>query len=362
MKHRSRSACISHIVAAALLLCTLAGCKAEKTEANLTTLTEKVPVSVNPVTRITTKQTIAVSGTLEADQTAPLSFLVPGRVDRLLVDEGRRVKKGDLLATLEPDDYRNSLAIAEAALSLAKDNYERYEPLYQEGAFAEKNFIELKTGLAKARAARNIARKALADTALHAPIPGIIGIKGIEVGQMVSPQIVAFTVVKSDVIYARVSVPESEIDKVALDQQAGVSIPALDGQTFTGKITMIGSVADMRSRTYDVKIELANPDYLLKPGMIVRAGIMTDRVVDMLTVPGSAIVRDADNLTYVFVADSKQELALRKRVEPGTAIRREIEIKNGLAPGDAVIVSGQHKLTDGCAIAVVDAAALGVNE
>ena len=229
-----------------------------------------------------------------------------------MVDEGSRVKKGDLLATLEADDYRSNLAIAEATLSLAKDNYERYEPLYKEGAFAEKNFIELKTGLATARAALDIARKALADTALTAPISGMISVKGIEVGQMVSPQIVAFTIVKSDVIYARVSVPESEIDQVTEGRRADVGIPALGGQTFTGKVSMIAPVADARSRTYDVKIELPNPDYLLRPGMIVLAGIVTDRAVDMLTVPGSAIVRDADNITYVFVADSKQKLALRK--------------------------------------------------
>jgi RND family efflux transporter MFP subunit len=362
MTNRSRQARAGGLVIAVLLIFNLAGCKTEKSEATLTTLPETVPVMVKPVTRISTNRTIAVSGTLEADQTSPLGFLVSGKVDRLLVDEGSQVIKGDLLATLEADDYRNNLAIAEAALSLAKDNYERYEPLYKEGAFAEKNFIELKTGLYKARATRNIARKALSDTTLKAPIPGTIGVKGIEIGQMVSPQIVAFTIVKSDVIYARVSVPESEVDQVTLGQQAGVQIAALDGQTFTGKVTMIAPVADARSRTYDVKIELANPDYLLRPGMIVRAGIVTDRAVDMLTVPGSAIVRDADNLTYVFVADSKQKLAQRKRVEPGTAIRKEIEIKSGLTAEDAVIVAGQHKLVDGCPITLMDATAPDVTE
>ncbi|BBO81055.1 MexH family multidrug efflux RND transporter periplasmic adaptor subunit [Desulfosarcina ovata subsp. sediminis] len=361
MKNHSRQAWAGWLVTAAVLIYTLAGCKTENTEATLITLPEKVSVLVKPVTCVSTHQTIFVSGTLEADQTAPLSFLVPGKVNRLLVDEGSRVRKGDLLSTLEADDYRNNLAIAEAALSLAKDNYERYEPLYQNGAFAEKNFIELKTGLAKARAARDIARKALADTALHAPIPGIIGIKGIEIGQMVSPQVVAFTVVKSDVIYARVSVPESEIDQVRLGQQADVVIPALDGQTFIGKVSMIGPVADPRSRTYDVKIKLSNPEFLLRPGMIVRSGIVTGRTVDILTVPGSAIVRDADNLTYVFVADARTELAQRKRVEPGTAVRKEIEIKSGLAPEDVVIVAGQNKLTDGTPISIAKIGVLEVD-
>ncbi|MBU0971701.1 MAG: efflux RND transporter periplasmic adaptor subunit [Proteobacteria bacterium] len=339
-------------IAAMVIVCIMGGCKPEKTAQALTMLSKQTPVVAKPVTRVATNQVISVSGTLTADKTAPLSFLVPGKVRKVYVDEGDHVRSGTVLAMVEANDYQNNLDIAEAALHRTHDAYDRYEPLYRQGAFAEKNFIELKTGLAQAVATCNIARKALADTKLVAPIPGIVGVKGIEIGQMVSPQVLAFTIVKTDMIYARVSVPESEIGQVSMGQTADVMIPALDGHRFTGKVSMIGAVADAPTRTYAVKIELANPKFLLRPGMIVQAGILTNTAMNMLTVPGNAIVRDANNLTYVFVADAPTGLAQLRRVVPGATYQSEIQIKSGLKPHDCVIVSGQHKLTDGTPISM----------
>jgi membrane fusion protein (multidrug efflux system) len=356
-EHRSSSihARLVRVATLALVLCGLVGCSPEGKPATLAQLDASTPVVVIPATRVAASRVVAVSGTLTADKTAPLSFLVSGKVSRVYVDEGDHVRRGDLLATVESHDYRNNLAIAEAALLRATDAYDRYEPLYREGAFTEKNLIELKTGLAQATAARNIARKALADNELSAPISGIVGQKGIEIGQRVSPQVLAFTIVKTDVIYARVSVPESEIGQVAMGQKAEVTIPALEGRSFLGKISMIGAVADAHSRTFAVKVQLDNPGYILRPGMIVQTEIMTDQRVNLLTVPGSAIVRDADNLTYVFVADADTGLAHRRRVIPGSAFGNEIEIKSGLTAEDAVIVSGHHKLTDGAPITLAKA-------
>jgi len=352
----SRFSILAFVMTVLAAGCLSGGCKPGQTEATVTRLPAEVPVIIRPVTRVVEKAVIAVSGTLEADKTAPLSFLVPGKINRVLVDEGDHVRRGELLATVESHDYRNHLEIADAALFRARDAYDRFEPLYQDGAFAEKNFIELKTGLAQARAGRNIARKALLDTKLLAPIPGIVGFKDIELGQMVSPQMPrpVFTIVKTDPIFARVSVPESEIGQVAIGQQAQVALPALDGRLVPGKVTLIGAVADERTRTYAVKIELANPARTLRPGMIAQAAIVTDRVIDLLTVPGRAIVRDADNLTYVYVEAAEGGRALRRRVVPGAACKNEIVIREGLAVGDSVIVSGQHKLTDGAPITLVE--------
>jgi membrane fusion protein (multidrug efflux system) len=149
-------------------------------------------------------------------------------------------------------------------------------------------------------------------------------------------------------------VPESEIGKVALGQKAAVTIKALDDRIVEGKVTMIGAMAEPRTRTYTVKIELPNPDYVLRTGMIAKAHIITDKTIAMVTVPGKAIVRDADNLTYLFLVYKEKETALRQRVFPGSVFRNEIEIKEGLNIGDVVIIAGQHKITDGAPITVMD--------
>jgi RND family efflux transporter MFP subunit len=326
------------------------GCNSGEEKEAAATLPVQTPVKVKAVTRISEERVISVSGALEADKTAVLSFQVPGKIQRLGVDEGDFVARGTLLAELDPTDYRNGLNSADAALFRARDAFERYVPLLKEGAVAEQSFIEVKTSLAEAKAARDTARKALADTRLVAPFSGIVGTKGVEIGQTASPEVPAFTVVKTDLIYARVSVPEFEIGQVALGQNATIELPSLKGRVFHGKVSMVGVVADESTRTYPVKIELQNPDFFLRPGMIVEANILTETQIEALTVPGQAVVRDVDNLTYVFVTNDTGDMALRKRIELGSTYGDEIVVESGLAAEDVVVVAGQHKLADGAAI------------
>ena len=313
---------------------------------------EKIKVVTKAVTHISENAVISVSGVLVADKTVPLSFLVPGKVDHVYFDEGDHVKQGQILAKVEIDDYRSNLEIAEAQLFEAQDAYSRTLPLYGDGAIAENVFIRIKAHLDQAKAARDIARKKVKDTKLRSPIPGIVGAKNVELGQTISTGLPVFTIVKTDRVFARVSVPESEIGKIALGQKAIVAINALDDHAIEGKVTLIGAMAEPRTRTYTVKIELPNPDFALRTGMIAEARIITDKTIEMITVPGKAIVRDADNRTYVFLADTREERAVRQRVFPGSVHREEIEIKEGLNPEDAVIIAGQHKITDGTPINV----------
>lgn len=314
---------------------------------------ERRQVIGRKVTSVSANDTIVVSGVLEADKTVPLSFLVPGKVDHVYFDEGDHVKKGQILAKVEISDYRSHLEIAEAQLFEAQDAYDRLRSLYKDGAIAEKDFIKIKAGLDQAKASRDIARKMLKDTKLRSPIPGIVGSKNVELGQTISTGIPVFTIVKTDRIFARVSVPESEIGKVALGQKAVVTIKALEDSALEGKVTLIAAVAEPRTRSYTVKIELSNPDYVLRTGMIAEAQIVTDKIIEMVTVPGKAVVRDADNLAYVFLADKEKKRALRQRVFPGSVHRNEIEIKEGLKAEDVVIITGQHKITDGAPITLI---------
>ena len=334
------------------MLACLAACKPEKTDA--VRPPERRQVMVQKATHISANETVVVSGVLEADKTVPFSFLVPGKVDHVYVDEGDHVKKGQMLAKVEINDYRSNLEIAAAQLFEAQDAYDRLQPLYKDGAIAEKAFIKIKAVLDQAKAVRDIARKKVTDTRLRSPIPGIIGAKNVELGQTISAGIPVFTIVKTDRIFARVSVPESEIGKIALGQKASVTIKALDASIVKGKVTLIGAVAEPRTKTYTVKIELPNPDYTLRIGMIANAEIITDKPIEMITVPGKAIVRDADNLTYVFLLDKEKATALRQRVFIGSVFRNEIEIKEGLTAEDIIIIAGQHKITDGALIAVME--------
>ncbi|MCP4718945.1 MAG: efflux RND transporter periplasmic adaptor subunit [Desulfobacteraceae bacterium] len=330
----------------------LSSCK--ESDAIETKSLKPIKVTIQKVTLVSDHVTILVSSFLEAEKTSPISFEVPGKIVKLAVDLGDHVKKNQVVAQVEMDDYKNYLEIAQANYIKAKDVFNRSTPLFKEGVIPEKTLIEVTAGLAQARAQRNIIQKQVRDTKLKAPFAGVIGMKAIEIGQMVSPGIPAFTIVKNDKIYACSAVPESEIEQLKIGHKAVVTVPALGNQTFYGLVKHIGPVADPRTRTYMVKIILENSDYRLRPGMISTVSIETDKQIETLTIPGRAIVRDTNNLTYVFLADKNESRAFRKRVFTGAVHGSEIRIKRGLIPGDILVLSGQHKLTDGCQITTIE--------
>lgn len=321
-------------------------------EVSVTRLPESTQVRVETVKRHKTGGRVSVSGILEADKTAVLNFLVPGKVDKVYVDEGDHVEKGQVLARVEPDHYVSELEIAEAVLLRAQDAFDRFEPLVDEGAFSESSFIEFKSGLMQANAARDIVQKRLNDTELRSPFTGIVGMKAVEIGEVVSPQAPAFMVVKTDVMVARLAVPESEIGLVNVGSAAEVRVQALDNHAIPGTVALIGAVAEPQTRTYTVEVALGNPEFLLRPGMIANASVSTMTDTYAITVPAHAIVRDADNLTYVFTVDTGSGRVERRRVMPGGVVSNAIEIISGLEQGEIIVTAGLHKLHDGSPVLI----------
>lgn len=296
-------------------------------------------------------QTFTYSGTIEPDNTADIGFAVPGVVNGILVEEGQIVKQGQLLATLDATEYSNALAIANAGLDQAEDMYRRLNDLYQKGSLPAKDYIDIKTKLAQAKANKEISAKHIADSRLYAPITGIVSARKIERGSAAAPGVPAFTIVKTDMVYARVSVPESEVGAIPRGGTAQVYIPTLQ-DSVEGKITIINPQADATSRTYNIKIKLSNNNGRLLPGMLTEIRLNSGRSANNLTVPATAVVRDADDITYVFITNGKQQ-AVRKRVTVGALTgKNEVVITTGLKGGEQVITSGLTNIKDGTAVSL----------
>lgn len=315
--------------------------------------TEKTPAVTDTPAKVTVKEIAAqgtpeilsYSGTIEADNTVSLSFSVSGRINSVTVQEGQHVQAGQLLATIETIEYENALQVAAASLEQAMDNFKRYNELHAKGSLPERDFITAKVAQAQAEANKSSATKRLADTRLYAPFAGIISVKSIEKGAMAAPGTPAFTILKTDVVYAKAAVTESEIGKLTIGKNATISIPVLN-DTCKGSINIINPQADATTRTFNVKIRLANADGHLLPGMMSDISINTGKLTNAVTVPAEAIIRDADDLTYVFVVNEAHK-AIRKRIATGGLSASEVLITNGLNTGDKVVVQGQNQLKDG---------------
>lgn len=324
----------------------LMGCHNTKEEQQVKTLSVKV--TLQTIQTVSQPQTFLYSGSIEADNIAQVGFAVPGTVNGIVVQEGQHVNKGQLLASIDATEYVNALAIANAGLEQAQDMYNRLDALYKKGSLPEKEYIDIKTKLAQAKANKAINAKHIADSKLYSPMTGIISARLIERGSTAAPGVPAFTIIKTDRVYAKVSVPESEIGLLKVGTRADVFVTTLN-QTFKGAVTIINPMADAVSKTYSVKILLNNSDGKLLPGMLTNVTISTGKSVNAIIIPSSCVVRDADDLTYVFVEQNNK--AIRKRITVSTITgNNDVIVSSGLQVGDKIIVAGQSHLKDGTAI------------
>lgn len=307
-----------------------------------------VKVSVQSIDATSRPEVLHYSGSIEAENSVQIGFSVPGTVSAVHVNEGQRVSAGQLLASIDPTEYDNALLIANAGLEQAQDMYNRLEGLYKKGSLPAKDYIDIKSKLAQAQANKNMAAKRVKDSKLYAPMSGIVITKMIEKGATAAPGAPAFAIINTSKVYAHVTVPESEIGKLVKGQQAEVAVATI-GSQFHGKIAIINPMADPVTKSFNVKIQLENANGKLMPGMIAETSIATGQQVGTITIPAQAVIRDADDVTYVFVA-TKENKVTRKRITPGGFSGSDIIIKEGIAAGEQVVTAGQTKLKDGSSI------------
>jgi RND family efflux transporter MFP subunit len=169
----------------------------------------------------------------------------------------------------------------------------------------------------------------------------------VNAGDFVAAGTPVFSVLDLDVAKVRVAIPEGEIGKIYIGSHVSVTISALTGQSFEGRIDALGMTADPLSRTYAGKIAVANAEHVLRDGMVSQARIYGTTKVQVLTIPGNAVVRDAHGVSIVYVYDASRRLVFARRVETDSFLENEVVVKNGLTTQDKVVIAGQQNLFEG---------------
>lgn len=285
------------------------------------------------------------SGTVEESSGSTLSFPVAGTVQQIRVVAGQRVTKGELIAVLDEAALRSTHEAASALLTQAEDAYQRMKQLYDAGSLPEIQWVEAQSKLRQAQSAEAISKKNLADGRLYAPFSGVISEKSVEVGHNVMPGQPVVRLVTINQVKVCVSIPENEISHIHTGQPVHVSVSALDGKTFSGKIVEKGITAHPLSRSYDVKALIDNPSGELMPGMICSLNIVNGENRTAIILPTSVIQTDDCNRTFLWVNNKGK--AQKKTVQTGMLTRNGVVILSGISTGDEVIVEGQQKVSEG---------------
>ena len=301
---------------------------------------------------------IAATGTVEPVRTIGINSQVSGALLRVTVEEGSVVSQGALLAEIDSRELEAQLASAAANLEVAKRAAERSQQLRDQQINTIAEYERDQAAYAASRSTHDQLKTRLGYATVRAPVSGVILDKRIETGDIVSPQTRLFTI--GDVSTLVVRVPVSELDVMGLrtGDAVDVTLDALPGQTVQGRIRRVFPAADTVTRLVPVEVALSGaPARQVRPGFLARVNIALDARNSVLMVPAGALLQDPNGSVVYLVQGGK---ATRRTVRRGITFQGRVEIVEGIAAGDTVIVAGNNGVREGSAVRIIDNAARDV--
>src|SRR5262245_3573 len=311
---------------------------------------------------------IRYSGSINADASVDVAFRVSGVVDQVTqvsgvdgrmrnLQDGDLVRRGDVLARLRQAEFRDQVSDAEATRRQAQADFERASQLYENRSVSKADYDAAYARFTASRARASQAEISLHDATLRSPIDGVILKRSVEVGSLAGPSQPAFTVADTRIVKVVFGVPDVIVAHLQLGGRLAIQAEAMPGVRLEGRITRISPSADPNVRVFEVEAALPNPGGRMKVGMLATLQLGDQAPEAAVFVPLAAIIRpEGDSAGYAVyvVRDSAGTVAARLRhVSLGEVSGNLIAVRNGLKPGERVIVRGATIVADGQPVRVI---------
>ena len=318
----------------------------------------------------TTEKVFKFSGIVAAVDSSGLSFQVGGNVDAIYVDIGDRVKKGKVLAVLDPEPYQLEVDAINAELVKArgqvdktKAQYERHKRIYEQGAgaasyldVAEYNYKAAKSAVNYQVARLDQAKRNLRKTKLLSPYDGTIAWRSVQPHEEVLSGQKVLEINATGEMEVQLAVPETTIDRIKVGETASITFPTLPGESTEGHITYIGSAA-VEANAFPVKVLLTGSDARVKPGMTAEAvlSIKKKGLQSGFLVPLQALLPTHEkNQAFAFVYDPDTSTVVKKKVRARGTEHTSAIVEEGLKEGDIIAVAGVSFLADGMEVKLME--------
>lgn len=307
-----------------------------------------VPVKIQAVQPQDWSDTLRALGTVQAHEAVTVTAKVSETVQQVHFESGQEVVRGAPLVTLSGQQQQAALAAAEATLKDAEQQLRRMEQLVKQQLVAHASLDTARATRDAARAQAAQIRANLSDRVIRAPFAGVLGIRQVSPGALVTPGTAIATLDDIARVYVDFPVPETELAEVAPGQALAGSAGAYPGRSFDGQVATVSARLDAGTRAVTVRGDFANPERLLKPGMLVEVALVRG-TRQALVVPELAVQQIG---TETFVWRVKQDDTVEKAdVVVGGRIPGQVMLKDGIRAGDRIVVEGTGKLQPGAKVA-----------
>jgi RND family efflux transporter MFP subunit len=309
-------------------------------------------VKATEVSRRTLSIPVLSTGTLASETQSNLSFMTGGIINRINVDEGQEVRKGQVLASLDLTEIDSRLQQTRLGLEKAERDFRRVENLYRDSVATLEQYQDAKTALELARTNHNIASFNKKHSLIQAPANGKILKKMSQQNEIVAPgyPVFAFASTESEWVL-RVNLSDRDIVRLSKGDSALIQFDAYPGEQFRGQVSEIANAASLMNGTYEVEIRMLEKPARLVSGLIGKARIFPV-ARDYLVIPHEAIFEAKGLSAYVFKLEENK--VMRQPIQIYSIIDEGIIIRNGLSAGDRLVSDGNNYLNDGEQVEVVD--------
>jgi membrane fusion protein (multidrug efflux system) len=319
-----------------------------------------VPVSVEDVKTQSIQQYISTTGTVKSTFEATMSTEMAGKYS-LAVNSatgrpfklGDRVKAGQVVVKLQDEEYLNGIAIDSKKLDLATStqNYDKQKLLNEKGGVTETELRNAESSKINAQYSYQNAEIKLAKMSVVAPISGIIvDLPYFTPGTKVSSGTAVGTIMSYEKMYLDINLPENTLSNIQLNQKALITNYTIAEDTLSGTVSELSPVISTETRTFKGKLLIDNPELKLRPGMFVKADIITASKDSTIVIPKSIII-SGNRGKAVFVVDRTN--ARQRRITIGIENQDNVEVTQGLSVNDRLVIKGYETLRDGSKVKIL---------
>ena len=346
----------------AMGLTVMASCGGDKKteeEAAAVAQSAKPQVKLAVVQSESIPQTETFTATVESDVKNNITPNAPLRIEKILVEVGDRVSKGQCVVQLDASNLQQlklQISNQKSVIANLQTDFNRIEELYKIGGVSKADYDNMKVQLESQQMQANVLetqyKQLSQNTQLYAPISGIVTARNYDNGDMYGG-LPILTIEQTNPVKLMINVSETHYKDIKKGQEVDITLDAYEGETFTGKVTIVNPNVDAVTHTFPVEVTINNPEQKVRPGMFARATVNFGNQ-DHVLIPDEALVKQIGaGDRYVYVYDQAKGTVSYNKVELGKHIGDNYEIFSGVNVGDQVVVAGQARLNNGKEVEVV---------